>query len=285
MTVPGFTPSSTSWRSTVPGWTAPVVDPRLENDSITATLDGITVGTLRTDLADFRQLSTLEGWWNAPDVRAESMPKPDADGDHEGQVLLGPRPLHLGGLIVAPSRPVLLEEMERFGSILTAAPRFGTLVVTEQERGLARQCQVRRVQAPDVVPVSSRVAKWSWYLRAADPMRYSAEERQQVVQLGVDQPIQNAGTDPVPFLLDLRGPLTNPSFWIDGAQWRLNQTIPTGVTAIAYWSEREVFSGSTSLRFYQQGPWPLLKPGVTQVGLSAQSGTGSALVRWRHGWL
>lgn len=286
MSVPGFTRSETSWRSPLPGWTAPVVDPRMLADPITASLEGVAVGTVRTDLGDFRRLSTLDGWWTGPDVRAESVAKPDGDGDFEGVVRAGARPLQLGGLIVAPDRRTLLQEMEQFGTVLWGASRYGTLVVTEKDLALSRQCRVRSVQAPDVVPLSDRVARWSWFLRAADPIRYDAAAQSvTMTRSAADQMIQNTGKAAVPLTVTLRGPLATPSVWINSVEWRLNTTIAAGETVIAYWKDREVWKGSSSLRFYQAGPWTWAQPGVTRVGFTGTGGAGTATISWRSGWL
>lgn len=286
MSIPGFAPSGGSWQSTVPGWVAPAVDPRVLESPITVTLAGITVESQAEDRQDFRSLHTLEGWWEAPEARIESMSIPDGDGELEGRVLLGPRPISMGGLIVTRNRGALLDEMERFGSILTTGARRGDLVVRETQRGLSRQCRVASVQPPVVVPHSDRVASWNWFLRARDPIRYSdAELSVTLTNKGPDQGLQNAGNTPVKLGLELTGPLVTPSFWIGGAEWRLSYTIPAGRTVVVTWGDRSVMYGTNDLRYYQSGPWPLLQPGMTMVGFSAVSGTGTCKVIWRSGWL
>lgn len=288
MPIPGYSQveSGSSWQSTVPGWVAPAVDPRIFASPITLSLAGITVESQTADRQDFRSLHTLEGWWEGPETRVESMPISDGDGELAGRVLLGARPIAAAGLIVTRDRTGLLEEMERFGSILTTGARRGDLVVRETERGLSRQCRVSAAQPPVVVPHSDQVASWSWTLRAADPIRYDDTERSLLLtNKGPDQGVENIGNVPVKLGLILTGPLTTPSFWIGGAEWRLTYTIPAGRKVIVTWGDRSVMYGNDDLRYYQSGPWPLLQPGMNMVGFSAVSGTGTCKVIWRSGWL
>lgn len=286
MSIPGFTPSGSAWQSPVPGWVPPSRTVTQIDSPITVTLAGITIESNPASRTDYRSLETIDGWWDGVDVRQSVLDRPGADGELEGQQLLGGRPLQLSGLIVVPDRKTLLSEMERFGSILTAGSRYGTLVVTEQERDLKRQCRVRRVQPPVITPLSDKVAEWSWFLRAADPIRYDdAEQSLLLTNKGADQGVENTGNVPVKLGLELTGPLVTPSFWIKGAEWRLNYTIPAGKTVVVAWGDRSVMYGMDDLRYYQSGPWPLLQPGMTMVGFSAVSGTGKCKVIWRSGWL
>lgn len=282
MPIPGNAPSSTSWATTFPGWQKK--DPRVAGSPITVNLAGLHLESRPARSDDYRDLFTLDGWWDGVERRSETLPRPDADGLHQGPVYLGARPIAVTGSIYARDRRTLLEAMEAYGSPLMSGNRLGLFTVAEPERGLTRQAQVS-VSSATVTPRSDRFADVSWVLRAVDPIRYDVTETRVDIPHGATVDAVLAGNTAVPFLLDLIGPLTNPSVWIDGAQWKLNRTIPAGTTVIAYWADLEVMSGSTSLAHYQQGPWPWLKPGKTPVGLSADAGTGSARIRGRSGWL
>ena len=287
MPIPGYSQveSGSSWQSTVPGWVRPAVNVDVTPPPLRVTLDGLTLETGYQGSKAWSDLESIEGWWEGPETRAESMPIPDGDGELAGRVLLGARPIAVTGSIRRRDRASLIEAMGRYGSVL-ARSRYGTLTVEEADLGLSRQCRVRLAQPSVVVPQGPRDATIAWFLRAADPIRYAdAESSVTLTNKGPDQGLQNTGNAPVKIGLELTGPLVTPSFWIGGAEWRLTYTIPAGRKVIVTWGDRSVMYGNDDLRYYQSGPWPLLQPGMNMVGFSAVSGTGTCKVIWRSGWL
>lgn len=289
MPIPGYSQveSGSSWQSTVPGWVRPAVNVDVDPPPLRVTLEGLTLQTDRQSPREWRDLIALDGWWEGPEIRADEMPIPGRDGEHEGQVLFGARPISVRGAIYMPTRERLIREMSRYASVLAGRTRYGVLTVEESELGLSRQCRVRLAQPTVVVPDGDRYASVLWSLRAADPVRYEATPRYLTLQIGrtADGIIENVGNAGVPLTVQLFGPMTKPSVWIDGVKWTLDYTIAAGASVIAYFNDREVWSGSSSLRYFQSGPWPPMKPGVTPIGISAASTTGSARFSWRSGWL
>lgn len=286
MSIPGFSPAPGGWQSTVPGWVAPSTRAVETTSPLRVELDGRVLETGDQSPRNFRDLVEIQGWWDGVDPRGSDVDAPGRDGSLEGRVLLGARPITINGHIHVQSRRELLEAMEWYGSVLQGAVRRGALVVTELDRDLSRRAHVRCVRKPVVVPDGPLWASVMWHLEAADPIRYSDTETSVLLtNMGPDQGLRNVGDTPVKIGLELTGPLVTPSFWIGGAEWRLAYTIPAGRKVNVTWGDRSVMYGNDDLRFYQSGPWPLLPPGVTMVGFSAVSGTGTCKVTWRSGWL
>lgn len=287
MSIPGFSPAPAGWQSPVPGWVAPATRVIESVSPLRVELDGRVLETGDQSPRNFRDLVDIQGWWDGADVRGDDPDRPGADGKLEGRVLLGARSITVNGHIHVQSRRELLEAMEWYGSVLQGQVRRADLTVTELERNLSRQARVRCVRPPAVVPDGDSWASVLWSLEAADPVRYEVTPRQvRLTPGGADQGIQNVGNALVPLTLRLVGPLVKPILWIDGQQWRLTRDVAAGEIVVAYWKDREVWSGMNSLRFWQSGPWTPARPGMTQVGLSTSTtSSGHAIVSWRSGWL
>jgi hypothetical protein len=116
------------------------------------------------------QVTREEGWSTPPDPRVEVVNKPTADGQTSGQLLIGPRPIIIGGKVRAPDQQRLQAAMDTVSGLLTGQVREDTLTVAEAH--LRRHATVRRDQATPVAKVSPFEATWALQLIADDPRRY-----------------------------------------------------------------------------------------------------------------
>jgi predicted phage tail component-like protein len=92
--------------------------------------------------------------------------------------------------------------------------------------------------------------------------------------------LDNAGTFETGLIIEIPGPITNPSLTIRGKILSYNGTISTGQKLIIDTEKETAKIGSTNAMANYNGAFPLLYPGETSV-----TAPSNATIRWKDKWI
>lgn len=255
---------------------------------------------------------TIEGWFGNLDVRGAPVPRPLADGVHDGPAPFGGRSVTITGALIAQTRAGLQRGMDRIAAVLAGAQnRFGTLVIDETQRGVARQMVVRLDGPTMVTRTSTYAADWSLSLFAADPTRYGIvadsinilpykpgggrvynlipnRHYGSTGQPGTGDVVNDGNTD-TPLTITFIGPCVNPGLRIvGGSQLQYMSAIEASEAVVVDCGRRTVeLNGANRRRLLSaESRWLFAGPGRTQVyfWVDNVSKTGACNVTWRDAW-
>lgn len=232
-------------------------------------------------------LSDWQGWVDGWSIETDSAQSPTGDGTLDGSGTFGGRTVTLTGRVLADSRireaAAMFDAGDSLASVLSGVTRRGILQVTEPSRGLTRECDVRLAQAPDFTPITPWVATWSLYLYAADPLRYGVEAT--TIPRGQTVTVPNVGTAMSRPLVDLYGPLTNPTITAGGNTLTLTVNISAGTVLTVDMRRRVVRNAAGSKTFTPvSGYWHHVNPGGAEFTLGG-TGSGYAVMRRSSAWM
>jgi hypothetical protein len=112
----------------------------------------------------------LKGWFEGVEMRRETIPRPNGDGDFDAPGHLGPRLITLTGLILTDDDPAAFEVAMKALEDLLADGGMGTFTV-EQATGTYTS-EVRRHGSPEVViEMYGMQARYRLQLWAPDPTK------------------------------------------------------------------------------------------------------------------
>lgn len=246
-----------------------------------------------------------------PDLRFSDLDRPSRPGLFAGDDLPGGRrvPLTIG--IRSPSRAAARDALQD----LQAAWGPGSVdvpLVWRDDLGTFRYVGRPRMADPDeskvaagVVDVACRfLATFPYYLADGEssgntgfpvggsgftfpvtfPLVFGAAGTGGVVNAA------NAGSVPVPWQASITGPWVNPTILhvASGRQLTINVTLATGEVLTVDSAAQSILLGGTASRFsslVQPAAWFELEPGSNEVRFGGASGTGSATLTWRSGWM
>lgn len=233
-------------------------------------------------------LSKWEGWSGGTSIVTDSQQSPTGDGTLDGSGAFGGHTYTFSGRVHADPRTresTSLEDAEdALCSVLTGTVRKGVLRVTSGARGLVRETDVRLASStPDFTPITPWVATWSLYLYAADPLRYGVEAT--TIPRGQTVTVPNVGTAMSRPLVDLYGPLTNPTITAGGNTLTLTVNIPAGTVLTVDMRRRVVRNAAGSKTFTPvSGYWHHVNPGGAAFTLGG-TGSGYAVMRRSSAWM
>lgn len=285
---------------------------------MTATLRGVTVGYG----TDYEWADYPQGLFGGAEVRATEQVRAFRDGLDLQDELYGGRTVVFDLLICAES-DLELElailaitnawQVSRYEDVeltVTVAGAVDPYSLIGRPRG-AEVVPVRfRPQSPD--RPGSRGARVRCVFRCSQPFLYGIER---LVQLqlptalgGLTFPatapfvfgggtggltiVDNLGTAPVPFRVEFAGPMTD--FWIEhadlGLELRFVGTLAAGETLVVDTNERSVIlqPGNVSRYAWLQAgasTWFDLQPGDNPIEFHTASGTGTATLYFRPGYV
>lgn len=280
-------------------------------DGVGATLGAVRLGAV-DDFGVAWYLQSLDGW-DSPEHRGGYTDRESDHGAWASPVYLGARPITLGGTIVAPTRELLEQAMDRLG----AAAGLTDTVLTVWE-SVPKQATVRRSGKLMMQYVTDTKATYSVMVTAADPRRYAVGLRSGTAKLastsgGLAPPLtpplvsnavtvsgevtaDNAGTvDTRPvFIID--GPVDSPQILAqmpDGSVKFLaySQSLYTGDQLVISTDAKTcILNGSVSRRRFLTTPagWPVIpaSSAVTFQFRAAFYNSGAQLtVSWRPAWM
>ena len=107
----------------------------------------------------------LEGWWDSPDPKGETVERPNADGDYDLPVYNQARLITVGGNLHADSHTKLHEAMNFF-----TGPMRGRFAVTGH--GSTQWADAVRNSGVKFTPVTDTLAQWQVRLKCPDPRKY-----------------------------------------------------------------------------------------------------------------
>lgn len=256
----------------------------------------------------------IEGWFGGLDVRAAPVPRPLADGEHDGPAPFGGRTVTVSGSLVATSRAGLQRGMDRLAGVLASGTRRrGPLIIDEAQRGLARQALVRLAGPTMITRTSTYQAEWSISLYAADPIRHGLTEHSlhlipfssgggRVYNLVPNRhygtsdqsgtgDAHNAGNTNAPMVISLIGPCLNPSVrLVGGDAVRYMGTVIAGEVVVIDTGRRTVLLNGANRRqnLSADSRWITLPPGDSRLLFwtdDAGAKTGEAFITWQDAWL
>lgn len=233
-------------------------------------------------------LSKWDGWSGGTAIVTDSAPSPTGDGTLDGSGTFGGRTFTFSGRVHADPQTramsVLEDAEDDLAAVLTGVVRRGALRVTSGGRGLVREADVRLASStPDFTPITPWVATWSLYLSAPDPLRYGVGAMR--INRGQTVRVENRGTAMSRPMVDLFGPLTNPTISYYGGTLRLTLDLPAGSAVTVDMRRRVVLNQQGGKTFTPTaGGWPHILPGGGDITLGG-TGTGYAYVRRASAWM
>lgn len=253
--------------------------------SVQISVDGWTAASDAKAPRDGSWVATLarwSGWTGGWSVQTDEEQSPTGDGTLAGVGVFGARTITVGGLILASTHArdyaAMNEAYDRLAATLAGARRKAVLTVTEN--GVSRECDVRLSQAPDADEQPLPWAgSWSLYLRADDPLRYGVEATT-VTGSGF---VPNRGTAISRPLVDLHGPMTDPTITAGGNTWRAKASIPAGQYLTVDMRRRVVLDSNGRKTFTPtSGYWHHVDPGGATFKIG---GGGKAVFRRSSAWM
>jgi hypothetical protein len=277
---------------------------------LSVTLGGVGLGSVDSSGVAWH-LQSLEGW-DSPEVRSEFTERESDHGAWASPVYLGSRPITLGGIIVAPSQPLLEQAMDQLRA--EAGLTDTVLTVWESE---PKQAVVRRSGKLLLQYVTESKATFSVMVTAADPRRYGTTLETGTTGLpattgGLAFPVtfpltfsastvsgrisaQNLGNFETRPVLTIAGPVAAPivsGLYEDGTVRQLiySQTLQSGEQLVIDTDARTVMLGGVSRRRFLSVPqgWPTI-PAASTVAYQFQSSTYNATATltatWRSAWM
>lgn len=281
----------------------------------TATLRGLTIGKDTV----YRWSEWPSGLLSTPTVRADDFDVPLRHGIIAGDDFMGGREVAFEVMIIGQS----VASVEAALAALSAAFAPSPVDLALDVRVAGNPAEYRLVGRPRGIEVAMsrsniRISSGGRIdalcrFTATDPIRYAATESSVLISLtaagaGLVYPIvypvvygagggtgsavvTNAGTTPVDWSATLTGPLTNPllrlSDGISNPYVKVLATIDTGSTVVLDSRAGSIMLDGTAPRpswFGSGSSWWRLGPGSNTIQLAADSGTGTATLRWRSGW-
>ena len=136
-----------------------------------ATLDGLTfVGDDAPATYTIKRDGGLTGWFDGVEVRHETVPRPNSDGDFDAPGYLGPRLITLSGKILAADAAGLEAAMKALEDLLADGSKAEFAVT--QASGDVYTAQVRRHGAVEIInELYGSRARYRLQLWAPDPAK------------------------------------------------------------------------------------------------------------------
>lgn len=260
-------------------------------DAVTVTIDGWST-TSRADVPSDGgfafELDSWSGWWGGRTPTTDTQQSPTGDGTLDGSGTFSGRTITLNGQVLAnrdaSTMAALHAAGDVFSAVLAGETRTGTLRVEERMLGLTRECDVRLAgTTPDFGIVAWGLASWGLYLYAPDPLRYGVGATR--INRGQTVRVENRGTAMSRPMVDLFGPLTNPTISYYGGTLRLTLDLPAGSAVTVDMRRRVVLNQQGGKTFTPTaGGWPHVLPGGGDITLGG-TGTGYAYVRRASAWM
>jgi hypothetical protein len=263
----------------------------------------------------------LDGVWSTPDVRTSDADRARQHGQWAGVDLLGGRAIT--ATLQATLDPAEINNLDDVQALLRPTGPERVLAITlpgfcggNQVRALAR---VRRLAVPvDVERYQFGVPQIVVEFWATDPRFYDVNESTATAtvqspegfgmtfdatfDLGFGGPLPagvmtatNYGNFPAPWVIEIEGPVTNPRIEnvTTGATLRFDGSVGGGeVLRIDSLARTVTLGGASryswllpSSQWFDLEPGTVSGPGVTEVRLAAQSGSGNATLTYRSAWI
>lgn len=134
------------------------------------------------------------------------------------------------------------------------------------------------------------MVEWVIEFRAGDPRLYDDTEGLQNIAAGATETITNEGVVTTAPSVNLSGPLTNPKLTHEDSGYyiRLTRTIAIGEVVTIDFNEKTIKADDDTSLYADldiNSTWWILKSGDNDITLEADSGIGSAELRWRSAWM
>lgn len=122
------------------------------------------------------RLTTLQGWWETADVRANPVDVPGGDGAYDDDPLFSGRTITASGVVLADNATALMSMEPVFRQLLAKEARRGTVTIGVSDNQ-AERCSVRLGGKTVFSPTHPWRAEWSISLFAARPERLAANAK------------------------------------------------------------------------------------------------------------
>ncbi|VXA92262.1 hypothetical protein [Citricoccus sp. K5] len=133
-------------------------------------VDGVNMSALPYGVR--ATVTTLDGWWDSPETRSQSVPRLARGGDFEAPVYDEARFIEFAANIHAPSH----ESMHKIGMVFTGMFRRnggrGAFRVDDHWPGQYQFANVERASSIRFTPITDKLARLSMTLKAPDPYKY-----------------------------------------------------------------------------------------------------------------
>lgn len=269
----GYTPSPISTFS--PGFTA---HRKTLGQLVRVSLGGIEGETQRPLYGPggwYWLVQTITGWWETAPIETSTVRHPLGSGVLALSPQFGPRPISIGGRIIADrGGPGALEAaLDDLGSI-----KHGVLVVDELQRGLCREADVRLTDM-QVTRESNIRAAVTLSLQADDPRRYGSAVQE--LKNGSNT-LLNPGNSPCFPTISLVGPHSALTITHPGGVYTF-PALSTGQRRRIQGATRNVWAGDNRV-FVGSGPYPLVEEGGARWTINGL-GNGTATARRFEAWM
>lgn len=257
---------------------------------------------------------SIEGLLGSPDIRSTDQPYVGRSGLAMGRDFYGGRTVTITLTVYAPDSDQFSFAVDALAAAF-AAPRDNELSLTFTIPGVAAGlaarllCRPRRVSLPIPSLYFNQQAEAVIELFATDPKKYANSPSSFVVSVGVTAGgfawpftwpltwpgstasaaiLTNLGNVPTYPNVRFDGPLTNPAITNlnTGQTVSLTISIATGDWVDLNFANRTVLINGAVNRYpyLDDADWWAIAPGNTTVALTADAGTGTALITWRSAW-
>lgn len=273
----------------------------------TLTYAGVTFGSGGIDVI------SVEGLEDLPEVRVADTARAGVHGEHPGRDLVAGRTIRMRVEVIAATEAAFRTAVDDVRKATTVRAVEEALVFKVAGQAARRvTCRPRRRRIPTDVQfaLGSTVADVEFH--ATDPRIYTDVESSGTVAFpaggtgrtyprtyprvygaaGVSSVVAatNSGDTAVPWRATINGPWTNPTITHvgQGLTLTINVTLTAGQQLVVDSDDRTVLLGGTASRYgslAQPATWFELRPGANEVRFGGASGTGTALLAWRSGWL
>lgn len=253
---------------------------------------------------------TLDGWFNGYTTPDPGVTPRAADtGGWAGDAWAGPRIVHIGGRIKAPTWDDATLALARMQSQIPISGLATMAIYTGGGAVPSMQAQVRQAADTQIGLRVGGYAKFSIAVIAPDPRRYGVDEHTVSTGLpvttgGLSLPLSlplsigatvasgrvtvvNDGNTDTPPVLEVAGPCPPCSIThlTSGRTLKVPETIPAGRTLIIDTDRRTALLDGVAERVVT-GTWWRLDAGSQEIGFNASSYDAGAqlTIRYRHAW-
>lgn len=275
--------------------------------TLTVDLNGLTVGTGTAYGVAIRGTN----WRATPDLRANHLDHAGRHGVRAGRDLLGSRRFTI---IVQIEEDTMAEalEAERLVAAAWGPSDVDVPIVITDDNGAWRMTGRPQLGMPDLSHADAGLIEVECRFAATDPLLYTDTEASDstgfpaggsgrtysrtyprvygAAGTGGLITAENEGTIAVPWRAEITGPWTNPTILHvgSGRQLTINVTLAAAEVLTIDSAVQSILLGGTASRFsslVQPATWFDLEPGTNEVRFGGASGTGTAELSWRSGWI
>lgn len=272
--------------TSTPGWAPPAfgmrgpsgwVDDSRSDFNVTATFGGLTLSSRHDPLHLYAyRLQGVEGWEDYAPDDTRTMRHQSGDGDVALLRRMGARSIELFGYILAVEQP---QPMLAVASRALRRVRAGVLTVDEHDLGQRLEVDARVVNTPTIRRLSPGFARFSIFLVADDPLRYSTDT---LTLRNGSVAVRNLGDATLSPVLDLVGPHGAITITHPGGTYTF-AALAAGQRRTLDWRNGDVWNGNVRVFSVEGGRRPAVLAGGSTWTVSGL-GTGTATLRRFEAW-